>query len=860
FTMAHVDPLDTNYKKGKFYTYSVKLPLTGVYSYQFVAYDINNIPAQGIPTSRQKGPVVSNAPAISWLGTAYMGYEYDGLEPHEGKNETQFVFKIRYMDIDGDAPDADSPRLHLFVGGEDITPRKAGYLMKPLNSVDKDYKKGVIYYVSVQLMNNGEYSYEFRGEDSNGVSAGGAASTRMMGPTVSGKNIAPTLYWPVGKDVGVVPAFGEPKQSFVFEVVYKDVNNDAPSEGYPVVKIQKDRKTVEYSMMLVGTRTYAEGMLYRAEIKLDPGIYYHSFAAKDSYGLIATGIPLSMKKGPYVVYAPALSDGENTPALGQVGQTRFTFKVKYMDAGNYVPYPGYPKIHILCGGKDIPNSPFAMSSKDSNKPAIGKQYQYIGTLPYVSDAYTYYFETMNYCNVPSMPTMKCQGPKVLPDTTLPAQIITLQVTDLQIGSITLTWTAPGDDGTSGTAFAYDIRYATVTITETNWANAVQCVNEPATGVAGSQQSFVVTGLVPNTRYYFAMKTRDEVLNWSGLSNVAVGTTALLVVKLDKVRIYYHNDTDRTRTYPFDNDTVTIKTFVFANDGNGTKTYCDTLVNNDGYWYGVGNNGALTLEFDNIQSLPINTLIYQWPTGQQQPSFNWQEIYYYTTVPASNTDFNRNYWTTTATSTVVSNWGTQSSFEIGTRRYVGIVTLGTQSVKSLSGESATRISIRRNNTPVGQNDRSTQYLRWLTAFLQSSASNDTEGIPYEWGGYWFGGKTGNAVGGDGAYEGYGIDCSGLVSCGARFAGYGWNPWRKTTSGLPDVSDEITSAQIQPGDILNNPGDHVVTVYAVDRSDPKIIKVQIIEAAGGGISKVWKPLLPRPLIDYYIKKGYKIRRLR
>jgi hypothetical protein len=91
-------------------------------------------------------------------------------------------------------------------------------------------------------------------------------------------------------------------------------------------------------------------------------------------------------------------------------------------------------------------------------------------------------------------------------------------------SITLTWTAPGDDGSSGIAAQYDIRYLTEPIDETNWDAAIQVEDEPAPQAAGSTETFAVTGLLPNTTYYFAIKTADEVPNWSGLSNVASATT------------------------------------------------------------------------------------------------------------------------------------------------------------------------------------------------------------------------------------------------------------------------------------------------------------------------------------------------
>ena len=42
---------------------------------------------------------------------------------------------------------------------------------------------------------------------------------------------------------------------------------------------------------------------------------------------------------------------------------------------------------------------------------------------------------------------------------------------------------------------------------------------------GPPEEFEVTGLEPNTTYYFAIKAADEIPNWSGISNVAIQTTA-----------------------------------------------------------------------------------------------------------------------------------------------------------------------------------------------------------------------------------------------------------------------------------------------------------------------------------------------
>ncbi len=111
------------------------------------------------------------------------------------------------------------------------------------------------------------------------------------------------------------------------------------------------------------------------------------------------------------------------------------------------------------------------------------------------------------------------------DTTAPAAVTNLAVGSPTSSSLTVSWTAPGDDGTSGTATTYDIRYSTSSINESNWASATQVSGEPAPAASGTNQNMTVSGLSSSTTYYFAMKTADEVPNWSSLSNIASGTTS-----------------------------------------------------------------------------------------------------------------------------------------------------------------------------------------------------------------------------------------------------------------------------------------------------------------------------------------------
>ncbi|MDD5342579.1 MAG: fibronectin type III domain-containing protein [Patescibacteria group bacterium] len=105
------------------------------------------------------------------------------------------------------------------------------------------------------------------------------------------------------------------------------------------------------------------------------------------------------------------------------------------------------------------------------------------------------------------------------DATAPAAVTNLAASNATGSSIDLSWTAPGDDGDTGTAATYDVRYSTSTITEGNWSSATQVSGEPVPSIAGSSESMTVSGLNSNTTYYFALKTSDEAPNVSGISNV-----------------------------------------------------------------------------------------------------------------------------------------------------------------------------------------------------------------------------------------------------------------------------------------------------------------------------------------------------
>jgi len=111
-----------------------------------------------------------------------------------------------------------------------------------------------------------------------------------------------------------------------------------------------------------------------------------------------------------------------------------------------------------------------------------------------------------------------------PDTIPPTAIQDLAVASSTSNRIRLTWTATGNNGSTGAAISYDLRYAFGPITEATFANATRFLNMPGPALSGTHQEVTVTGLEPSTSYTFALKALDGFGNASPISNLALGGT------------------------------------------------------------------------------------------------------------------------------------------------------------------------------------------------------------------------------------------------------------------------------------------------------------------------------------------------
>lgn len=89
------------------------------------------------------------------------------------------------------------------------------------------------------------------------------------------------------------------------------------------------------------------------------------------------------------------------------------------------------------------------------------------------------------------------------------------------GQIDLDWTAPGDDGSTGTVDHYEIRYGDQAVTAGNWSSATVFNNPPTPVAAGGAQHVAITGLDRGGRYYIGLRSVDEAGNPSDIASSGV---------------------------------------------------------------------------------------------------------------------------------------------------------------------------------------------------------------------------------------------------------------------------------------------------------------------------------------------------
>lgn len=122
---------------------------------------------------------INNAPLLDWTGET--NYTADGVNPETGTSTMTFVFRVKYTDVDNEAPDSGYPKLHIKIKGVEISGSPFGMTL-----VSGGYSSGAIYSLSTLLEPNTNYAYNFEVNDQRGLSATGQPTIDIGKPRVAG--------------------------------------------------------------------------------------------------------------------------------------------------------------------------------------------------------------------------------------------------------------------------------------------------------------------------------------------------------------------------------------------------------------------------------------------------------------------------------------------------------------------------------------------------------------------------------------------------------------------------------------------------------------------------------------------------
>lgn len=146
------------------------------------------------------------------------------------------------------------------------------------------------------------------------------------------------------------------------------------------------------------------------------------------------------------------------------------------------------------------------------------------------------------------------------DTISPGAPQNLLVTHSSANGFKLNWVASGENGGEGGVSAYEISYGS----SADLASAASCTFRLAPGGPGTSETYVLTGLLPNTPYYLGLRALDNVGNKS--STVIAGP-----VRTQSA--YFFDDVESTPR--FSGQTGTTWAVTAENSHSGRKSYTDS---------------------------------------------------------------------------------------------------------------------------------------------------------------------------------------------------------------------------------------------------------------------------------------------
>ncbi len=300
YDLLEGDAGDRNCADGKLY--KKILPVTyagdGVLNYKFYAAD-RNAAATGDPTLPGKFITVSKvAPILDWTGED--GYSSDGVSPNTAVGGSNFTFRVKYTDSSNQPPST----IQLWLDRNDVSGYEASEKINltAVDPGDTDYTDGKLYTTTTAIAyaGDGALNYRFYALDAESTPATGAPTTDRT-VTVNASNSAPQLSWIYAENYvrdGVDPDTGISGDTFIFQVKYIDVDNNAPTAMQVWVDLNDDDDYEDVGekidmLPVDGDADYSDGKLYAKSVTInaagDGSINYRFYASDGT--LAATGTP-----------------------------------------------------------------------------------------------------------------------------------------------------------------------------------------------------------------------------------------------------------------------------------------------------------------------------------------------------------------------------------------------------------------------------------------------------------------------------------------------------------------------------------------------------------------------------------------
>jgi hypothetical protein len=243
------------------------LTLNAHFQIKFQFYDDDPIPTDGYAFDEVR--VRPNAPpTLAWPGDT--NYQQDGLHPESGDVGDDYVYRIKYADIDADSPNF--VRVHIRKGGVDITGSPFA-----MTCASGDYALGVTCTFTKSGLEAGtDYTYSFVAQDDQGNPA--APTVLIDAPDVT---ITYRVYLPL-----IMKNAGPPAGAPILNVI------DNPGGNFQfVVSWSAVERATRYTLEEDGNAAFASPSPVYAGSRISTtvsvsavGTYYYRVKASNAFG------------------------------------------------------------------------------------------------------------------------------------------------------------------------------------------------------------------------------------------------------------------------------------------------------------------------------------------------------------------------------------------------------------------------------------------------------------------------------------------------------------------------------------------------------------------------------------------------